>query len=87
MTKTNPKPVAWRGQLLVHLTALSVCIAIWVVAFRVTGDRLDCRFDETVSFCALRAGVSGVSVQWGERQRPTLWVWRGQDNRRLWPGE
>jgi hypothetical protein len=52
--------------------------------------RLDCQEAVEAYFCAVRlVNGAGVSVQWGERQRTTLWVWgpEGARERRLWPRE
>jgi hypothetical protein len=52
--------------------------------------RLDCQEAVEAHFCAVRlVNGAGVSMQWGERQRTTLWVWRpdGAGEQRLWPRE
>lgn len=69
--------------------ALVLYLLIWWATFTITGDRLDCRPGAT-SFCALRTATgAGVSIQWDQGQRVTLWKWGpgGADNRRVWPVE
>jgi hypothetical protein len=49
--------------------------------------RLDCQEAVEAYFCAVRlVNGAGVSVQWGQRPRTTLWVGgpEGAGERRLW---
>ena len=85
----------WRKELLAYLAAnfgLGVCGICVVVSLTLcywaSGFWLDCQPAVEAHFCAVRlADGSGASIQWGERQRTTVWVWGpdGEGNRRVWP--
>lgn len=70
------------------LAIISLCLAIALLSrlTREHGATLDCRAAVEASFCAVRVRDSeGISVQWGEGQRVTLWVWGEEGNWRVWP--
>jgi hypothetical protein len=64
-----------------------LCLIIWFFALWYTRVRLDYRTTADSGFVALRlATQAGVSFQWSEGGQ-SIWIWRGDDNRRLWPRE
>jgi hypothetical protein len=74
--------------LLVTMLGILICMATWSSALHITGDRIDCRSGVETHFCALRTRFgSGFSIQWGERERTTVWAWHNDDNWRIWPPE
>lgn len=63
-----------------------LCIVTWILALWLTGARLDARLDNSSGLVALYlTQQTGASFQCSG-QGCSVWIWRGEDNRRLSPG-
>lgn len=81
------KGLSCKQHLIMHTVGLMVCFLIWLFALWYTGAWLDYRNDVDGGLLALRlAPQTGISVQWSNNGQ-SVWFWRGEENRRLWPSE
>jgi hypothetical protein len=64
-----------------------ICVLTWLGALYLTGAQIDYRSDAGSGFIALRlAPEAGLSYQWSTTGQ-SVWFWRPDRNRRLWPVE